>query len=107
MATINVSDGTSTRQFNLSPVRTNFKKIAGVYLFLTKASNGKWTVLYVGQTSNLNERLNIRLQSHQAWPCGENKGCTHFGTIAVSSEQARLDLETRLRHKYDPPCNKQ
>ena len=107
METVKVSDGISSLQFHVHPVGTNYKEIGGVYLFLAKTTNGTWDLLYIGETSNLNERLNARLQSHQAWPCGRNKGCSHFGTRAVSGHQTRLDLETRLRHKYNTPCNRQ
>lgn len=59
--------------------------------------------LYIGQSSE----LGTRIASHEKWECVNNHGCTHINVMAVTGDQARLDAETDLIHKYDPICNLQ
>lgn len=98
----------SRLEFELCPIGTAFKKNAGVYIFCKSTGNGNWNAVYVGETSDFDNRLNTGLQSHNAWPCISRNGGTHIcvrqivGGVAV-----RLDLETKLRQSLNPPCNRQ
>jgi hypothetical protein len=95
--------------FLASPIGTYFEPIAGVYEFIKMAINGKWDVVYIGQTDNFNRRLYTELEQHQAWSCIKRNGATHIAIFPVYGiEQNRLDIETDLRKKYSlSPCNHQ
>ena len=108
MATVNYNLNGSELTFQLHPVGTSFRQFAGIYLFLKPRNDGKWNVLYVGESSDINQRLNTAFQSHQARACAVNKGLTHFGIMTTTGgQQGRISLETRLRHAIKLPCNKQ
>lgn len=97
--------------FETYPIGTAFKEIGGVYVFCKPGTNGQWHAIYVGETGNLNERLNTRIQSHQAWSSCLMHGATHIGVLVVGSglyqRRERLNIETELRHSLNPPCNRQ
>ena len=108
--TIHVSwPGQSGRiyEFEAHPIGTAFKQIGGVYIFCKPAPNGNWDALYVGETGDFNERLNTALQRHQAWPICRSLGVSHVSVMIVSGDQARLSIETELRHSLRPPANRQ
>lgn len=100
-----------TYGFETHPIGTAFKDFGGVYIFCKQAPNGDWHALYVGETNNLNERLNTALQRHQAWPPCRASGATHIGVKVISGgifdRTHRLALETELRHSLKPPHNRQ
>jgi len=96
--------------FETYPIGTAFNQVGGVYIFCKPAPNGNWDALYVGETSDFNERLNTALQRHQAWPACCAGGATHIAVKIVGGafdRDARLALETELRHSLNPPCNRQ
>ena len=96
-----------TLKFWLHPIGTNFKAVPGVYAF-AKDGDDVLTILYVGETSNLKNRLYTNLENHDALPCVRQRGGDMLLTRVVQGErQVRLDLETHLRHTFDPPCNEQ
>ncbi len=99
-----VWNGASGREYSfyVHPVGTAYVEAAGVYLFCTH-QNGVYRAVYVGQTDNLNQRLNTGLQQHHAWPRGRAAGVTHFGTMLVpGGAHVRLNVETDLRHHINP-----
>lgn len=96
--------------FELYPIGASFHPFGGVYIFCKPSPNGQWDPIYVGETSNFDERLNTRLQHHQAWPASRLHGATHVCVRIVSgmhSESVRRNLETKLRHSLNPPVNRQ
>jgi hypothetical protein len=98
----------SLYQFEVHPIGTAFNPIAGVYVFVKPTGNGTWDAFYVGETGNLNERLNTALQRHQAWPRCCQRGATHIAVLPTGdSLSERLTIETYLRHQLRPPCNDQ
>lgn len=104
--------GLGGRQYRseLYPIGTGFKPVSGVYIFCKSSGYGQWDPIYVGESSDLNDRLNTRLQSHHAWPRCKAMGATHVCVTAITYPrpiQARLDLETELRHSLTPPVNRQ
>ncbi|MDP4538226.1 hypothetical protein Q9K01_01110 [Qipengyuania sp. DY56-A-20] len=100
-----------THAFELYPIGTTFNEVGGVYIFCKPYPGRQWQALYVGETGNLNERLNTALQRHQAWPSCQSGGATHICAkvigSGVSGRMERLALETELRHSLNPPCNRQ
>lgn len=95
-------------QFFVHPLGTPYKAIAGVYIFLRGTTQGRWDALYVGETNDLNRRLNVDLSGHNAWPRIRPMAPSHIATVAVSGGlDTRLMIETDLRHGLNPPCNDQ
>lgn len=86
---------------------TEFKDVSAVYIFtkMYRNSYGEYSQkpLYIGQSSE----LGTRIASHEKWECVNNHGCTHINVMAITGDQARLDAETDLIHKYNPICNLQ
>lgn len=95
-------------EFYVHPIGTNYKDVAGVYVFLASSEN-KWRIRYIGETESLKSRLTDKLLQHHRYECAVTRGkATHIATRAVAGgKTARLDLETRLRGLFDPPCNRQ
>ena len=88
--------------FYVYPWGTDFKAIGGVYMVLHKGyQNGKYDVLYVGQTSDLSERLD----NHHKKPCFDRNRKTHLAAMIESSEARRLNIEADLLRNYNPNCN--
>lgn len=83
-------------------VRKRFKNFSAVYAFLMKKYDGRFVVLYIGQS----EELGNRLSNHNKWEIVQRKGCTHIGVMPLSKD--RLDyVEWDLIKNYQPPCNDQ
>ncbi len=83
-------------------------KEPGVYIFCKHAIDGSWVQIYVGETENFNDRLNVNLTSHHRWDCIVREGATHVCCLkVVGGKIARGVTETDLRLGLDPPCNRQ
>ena len=79
-------------------------EIGAVYLFLAfDSTTREFRVLYIGQTSELSERIG----RHEKWDCVNKHGCTHIAFMSVPHEKDRLCIETDLRHAYRTKCNDQ
>lgn len=77
---------------------------AGIYLFEVANIRGS-EVLYVGETSDLADRLRPgHKQLAEATARGMTNVLVHLGP---DGDAERIRLETRLRGIYDPPYNKQ
>ena len=88
--------------FYVYPWGTTFKKLGGVYLVLRKSvQNGKYDVLYIGQTGDLSERFD----NHHKKSCFDRNGKTHIAIKLEASESKRLYIESDLIKNYNPPCN--
>jgi hypothetical protein len=90
-------------QFQVFPWGTDFKPLGAVYSVLKHRTDGRYDVIYIGQTGDLSERFD---DHHQA-ACFTRNGKTHIGVHLESSEQRRLAIEQDLIANYNPPCNKQ
>lgn len=95
-------------EFYIHPVGTNYVDQGGVYAFL-KVVGSQWVINYIGETESLKSRLTQNLKQHHRYDCAVARGkATHIATrLVTGGKQARLDMETRLRNVFDPPCNKQ
>jgi len=96
--------GASGASYNFDVYRwgTSFKPLGAVYSVLKKNSDARYSVLYIGQTGNLDERFD----SHHRAACFTRNGKTHIGIHLESGEQTRLRKERDLIDNYNPPCNK-
>ena len=86
------------------PIGTSFKEEAGNYIFAKETRPGSWTACYIGQTANLNQRL----ENHEKEDCAKRDGATHIHAhLNSSGESARKDEEKDLILRWAPPCNEQ
>jgi predicted GIY-YIG superfamily endonuclease len=97
--------------FEIWPINSPFKNIACVYIY-AKAENKSLTPIYVGQTSELVERMkDHRNGKTRSDRCIRRRGATHILIYQLESKTARIDMETKIRHYYDDGngelCNKQ
>lgn len=105
-----IAVGASGTEYSLfvHPIGTTYRSIAGVYVFLNSSPTQTWKALYVGESSDLERRLNSNLQGHNAWPRIRQHNPSHIATMAVNgAAERRLQIETDLRHGLKPPCNLQ
>lgn len=89
-------------------VKQNVPTDAGVYLLWVKQKDGKWRCFYVGQASDLEQRLldhlsaeepNKSLKTHVADNvCG-------FEYATVSRQSDRDGIEKYLYDHFSPECN--
>lgn len=86
-----------------------FHNYPGVYIVCKPAStNGRWDALYVGETDDFNRRLNTEWANHHRLDCIKRNGATNVCVIVVNGgKEARTAIETDLRNRLDPPCNRQ
>ena len=86
---------------------TGFINIAAVYVVLCVAQGGSWTVLDVGQSGELGERIENHSR-RDSWfrhcPTGNIWVCVHPTPTNQFSKEQRLALERSLRQRYNPPC---
>ncbi len=86
-----------------APLPTN----AGVYFFLRKDVLG-WSILYIGEALNLDERSGKGLNCHEKKAAAVRLGISHVGVIALvpTAANSRFELEKRLCRAFQPPLNK-
>jgi len=87
----------------------DFKDIAAIYVIICVDTNGKWKILDVGQTGELEDRID----SHDRKECWKKNcpnqniwECVYPMPGNKYTEQDRLDIEKKLRDQYNPPCGK-
>ena len=86
------------------PIETRLKDEPGNYIFAKEARPGFWVPCYIGQTSNLNQRL----ENHEKENCARRNGATHIHAhITNGGESARKAEEKDLILKWKPTCNEQ
>ncbi|MDE2020313.1 MAG: GIY-YIG nuclease family protein [Patescibacteria group bacterium] len=95
-------------EFQLHPIPIVYLERPGVYIFCSRAINGNWNAIYVGETDNFSRRLTNELATHHRWKSIRAAGATHICTLHVPGHDSlRLQIETDLRHSLNPPCNRQ
>ena len=86
---------------------TRFNEVECVYIY-TKAVEGKWKAIYVGQTSQLATRLAQHASGNGVSDkCIQRSGASHLHVHMLTSESSRLDVETDIRNNYNTSCNMQ
>lgn len=98
---------TGSYSFEVYPADTSFNAVGTVYIFTKRVvgSDGKGThtLLYIGQTDSLKDRI----PNHEKWPCVNRNGCNCICVHRDDSETSRLSKETDLRDGNNTPCNDQ
>jgi hypothetical protein len=85
-----------------------FNAVAGIYIFCHQASDNRWYAVYIGETDNFRRRLADELPSHHALNDISRAGATHICAMVVAGGNAeRVRIETDLRHRLNPTCNRQ
>lgn len=86
------------------PIGSTFKEESGNYIFAKETKPGYWAPCYIGQTRNLNQRLD----DHEKEACAKRHGATHIHAHLTSGGEAvRKAEEKDLIQKWKPPCNEQ
>ena len=89
-------------KYYIYPIGTKLEEVPGNYIFAKESSPRKWSPVYIGQTSDLDERFD----NHHKMPCINRNGATHIHAHRSSSdEKERRKEETDLIANYSPPCN--
>ena len=84
------------------PIDTGFTNDdGGNYIFAKETSPNKWAPQYIGQTSNLKQRL----EDHEKETCARRNSATHIHVHLNSTEIARLSEEKDLIDAWYPVCN--
>lgn len=104
MATSITMQGRSgaTYQFEVERWGTLFPDIGAVYAILRIRTDGRYDVIYVGQTGT----LGTRLSNHERQPCFDREKKSHVGVRPEPSEARQRVIESDLIDGYDPPCNR-
>lgn len=98
--------GQSEKEYKywIYPIGTSFKEESGNYIFAKETTPGRWTPCYIGQTTNLDQRLD----SHEKEACAKRHGATHIHAhLTPGGETTREAEEKDLIRKWSPPCNEQ
>ena len=80
------------------------RRQGGIYVILDKRSDGKWWVIDVGESTD----VQTRVEGHDRAPCW---AFNQRGTLGVAvlytpawSEAQRRSLESEIRDAYSPAC---
>jgi len=98
--------GQSGKQYKywIHAIGTTFKEEPGNYIYAKETQPGSWKSCYIGQTKNLNERL----EGHEKEACAKKQGATHIHAHTTGNGEAgRRTEEKDLILKWQPPCNDQ
>jgi len=91
-------------EYSIHPIETSFPKKPGNYVFAKKTEANKWSPCYIGQTKNLDERLD----DHEKEECAIRNGATHIHAhLSSEDERVRKAEEADLIRRWQPPCNDQ
>jgi len=102
----NVWIGASGKQYKYSihSLDTSFMEEAGNYIFAKISPQYQWVPVYIGQTKDLNRRL----ENHEKEACAKRHGATHIHAHLTSGGEAvRLAEEADLLKKWNTDCNVQ
>ena len=88
-------------KYSIHSIEANFPEKAGNYIFAKETSPGSWKPIYIGQTKNLNERL----ENHEKEACAKRSGATHIHAHLNPNQSDRLSEETDLIRHWNPVCN--
>ena len=99
--------GASGRIYTLEvfPIGTAFKPRPGVYVFARSDAYRRWEPIYIGQTTNLDDRLREHLSDHRNLNCIKAAKPTHVHVMAVSDPRERQEIERDIVAALHPLCN--
>lgn len=106
MATVTITGDSGTKYaFDVFGLDSNFNAVAGVYAVTGRRETAKdsysHTVIYFGQTDDLDDRFS----DHHKADCFEDHGANSLCFHADENEQSRLAKEADLIAARNPPCN--
>ena len=84
------------------PIGTSFEEKPGNYIFAKETNPHTWSPCYIGQTENLNQRLD----NHEKEADAKRNGATH-AHLTPDVETVRKTEEKDLIQKWKTPCNVQ
>lgn len=91
--------------FNIYPIGSEFKAIGGVYVISRREKNKDdayiHNIIYVGHTKELDERFD----DHHKAQCFVDNNANCISIHTDDSKESRLNKESDLIERYDPPCN--
>ncbi len=88
--------------FDLYVWGTEFVTFPAVYIVSERSrKTGMDSVIYIGQTADMGERLT----SHHRSNCFIEHNCTHVGIYVEDNELERRRIEKDLIASQKPPCN--
>jgi hypothetical protein len=87
--------------FQVFPWGKPFQRFGAVYSVLKKRADGRFDILYIGQTADMSERFD----DHHKELCFRRHGRTHIGVHPDPSEVRRRAIETDLIRGNRTPCN--
>jgi len=77
------------------------ENLAGIYAFCRRELDGSYTVLYIGQSQDLLDRL----RRHERWRQAVDRGASVVAVAIVLDEKARDYFEQSMIREFDPPLN--
>lgn len=86
--------------YTIFDINTFFLPYEGNYIF-AREDGDYWYALYIGQTSNLQDRIS----DHEKWPCVSHHGATHIHVHFNTNRLLRQREETDLLRALATPCN--
>lgn len=91
-------------KFQVYPKNTTFRSIPALYAFMARRkTDGRYIVLYIGQTADLSTRFN----NHHKWAEATRNGFEYIG-VCTGVTLGSLDRdEKNLIAFYRPRCNEQ
>ena len=97
------------RPYTEADVRANAPTAAGVYILRTQLDDGGWQITYVGQASNLRERLLDHLSPNEPNEClrEHQTYIMQYCWIELAKQSERDSEESSRIKKYQPECNTQ
>jgi hypothetical protein len=102
-----IGAGGTRYEFQKHRIGTAYHAYAGVYIFCRDMPL-VIQAIYIGETDNFSRRLTNELALHHQWQSVVAAGATHICTMRVLGDNAaRVRIETDLRHRYNPSCNRQ
>ena len=106
MATVTITGDSGTKYaFDVFGLGSNLNAVAGVYAVTDRHESAQGgyshTVIYFGQTDNLDDRFS----DHHKADCFKDHGANSLCFHADDNEQSRLAKESDLIEAYNPPCN--
>ena len=93
------------KEFGVHHHHETWRSVPGIYIFAglvkDRRGNSAWRPYYVGQTSNLADRI----PNHERWIEAKRKGATHVHARVETNNYLRFMIEKELIQQYKPLLN--
>ena len=74
---------------------------SGVYVILGKSGGTNWSVVDVGESQSVRERV----ENHDRQPCWKGQGHQELAAaVLYVPERQRMQIEDELRNHFNPRC---